>query len=808
MIRQMWLAVVVCLLALTANAGATTYWVSATGGTTGSCGTAIGTSDPGTYLRTIAGGIGCVSNTQGVGAGHTVMVKNGTYNENLDENSSALPSGTSWATPFTIRSQNQYGATIRYTGELHIRLNRATNHYLVIDGFTFDGINLTNSQFFFATSHYVKFQNNDVINTPYTGLEDGPGTNHQILNNKFHSGAFAWRGASNAPYSIVIYLDGSDGVFEGNEVYDYPGWGLQVYSGLGNSPNNYVVRNNKFHNGGWGTFLCPGCYASKVAITFYNADNTKVYNNQVYNVTGVCFGVGPGTNNIVYNNTCYNTSDDGAGLGYGGINGTSTGVSIRNNIFASLFATSIEDTAHASTNLCPVAMTGCSVVNNNPTAIFNSPSTGDLTLKLGSAAIDVGANVSASLGCIAGSTCTDYSGVTVRPQGAAWDMGAYEASGVPLPVVTINQPAGCTGTSTACTITSSIVNLSGSTTQSGGTIAWVNDRGGSGTATATASWTFLGITLKSGINTITVTGTDATGSGGDSIAITYAPTFPGDAMVLALGFEDGSGTTATDSSDATNTGTLVNSPTWVTTGRYGKALQLNGINQYVSVTDNNSLRLTQSFTLSAWVQPSISSTTFKAVIYKDAGALGTPYALYGVLSSFSGCTAGGYGGIITVNGAIGPQYTACNSLPLQTGVWTHIAVTYDNATQQLKLYRMGVLVLATSANGYMEPSSVASPLNLRIGGSEFGENWQGLIDEVRVYNKALPITAASNTVAGASCTSVNFSDNNAVATASIVGNMNCPIINLTPPSQFKLSAGATELGIGSSATGLKIGANP
>jgi len=47
-----------------------------------------------------------------------------------------------------------------------------------------------------------------------------------------------------------------------------------------------------------------------------------------------------------------------------------------------------------------------------------------------------------------------------------------------------------------------------------------------------------------------------------------------------------------------------------------------------------------------------------------------------------------------------------------------------------------------------------------------------------------------------------------VASPSIVGNMNCPIINLSAPSQFKLSAGATELKLGSSATSAKIGANP
>jgi hypothetical protein len=44
-------------LALGGIAGATTFWVSITGGSTGNCGTAVGASDPNIYLRSIGAAI-------------------------------------------------------------------------------------------------------------------------------------------------------------------------------------------------------------------------------------------------------------------------------------------------------------------------------------------------------------------------------------------------------------------------------------------------------------------------------------------------------------------------------------------------------------------------------------------------------------------------------------------------------------------------------------------------------------------------------------------------------------------------------
>ena len=75
---------------------------------------------------------------------------------------------------------------------------------------------------------------------------------------------------------------------------------------------------------------------------------------------------------------------------------------------------------------------------------------------------------------------------------------------------------------------------------------------------------------------------------------------------------------------------------------------------------------------------------------------------------------------------------AWGSGALPTNTWTHLAVSYDRVT--LRLYINGVQAASTPYTGAIATS--ANPL--QIGGdSIYGQYFQGLIDEVRVYNRAL-----------------------------------------------------------------------
>ncbi len=345
-----------------------------------------------------------------------------------------------------------------------------------------------------------------------------------------------------------------------------------------------------------------------------------------------------------------------------------------------------------------------------------------------------------------------------------------------------------------------------------GTITWTCDRcavtSGSAVGTAPpslANWVINNLSLAPGLNLVTVTITDSSGSASsDTIAVTYTPSFPGNTLAGSWGFEAGSGTTAIDSSGNGNTATFVGTPTWQTAGRYGNAILFNGIDQSLTVPDpaNNSLDFTQSFTLSAWVQPSVIHTDYRAVMAKANSTVGggPSYSLYASVDS-STCPAIGSGavaGIVHINGVSGPSFTVCGA-PLATGIWTHLAAVYDGIGGTLKLYRNGVLEATTTtvpppAAGIMEPST--GPL--QMGASEFGEQFAGALDEPRAYNYPLPITAGSNTVPGAACVRNQ--------TPSVVGDMNCSVVASGTILAFKIPASATGLKVGPTGS-LKVGSH-
>ena len=89
------------------------------------------------------------------------------------------------------------------------------------------------------------------------------------------------------------------------------------------------------------------------------------------------------------------------------------------------------------------------------------------------------------------------------------------------PTVTITSPT----TDDTYTTTSSTISLGGSAsdaTSGVSSVAWSSNKGESGTASGTTSWSISNISLTSGDNVITVTATDGAGNTGtDTITVTY-----------------------------------------------------------------------------------------------------------------------------------------------------------------------------------------------------------------------------------------------------------------------------------------------
>jgi hypothetical protein len=134
------------------------------------------------------------------------------------------------------------------------------------------------------------------------------------------------------------------------------------------------------------------------------------------------------------------------------------------------------------------------------------------------------------------------------------------------------------------------------------------------------------------------------------------------------------------------------------------------------------LDLSSSYTLTAWIKPSALSG-YQTVLIKENtnGSGGCGYWLQTVGTQIS---SGFYNGGCR-------EHTA--NANLQTGFWYHIAAVFDNTANTYQIYLNGGLLSSQSET----TAPIPNTQNLTIGRTTFGENWQGLVDEVRIYNRAL-----------------------------------------------------------------------
>jgi hypothetical protein len=170
-----------------------------------------------------------------------------------------------------------------------------------------------------------------------------------------------------------------------------------------------------------------------------------------------------------------------------------------------------------------------------------------------------------------------------------------------------------------------------------------------------------------------------------------------------------------DKSGNVNDGAWTNATVGI--GLYSNGTTYDGTGDYVSVADSASLSMTQQVTVSAWVRPNSSIAT-KAIVVKDG--------------SYRLVTDGSGNPICQVNNGSW-QTAATSSTALSLSVWQHVVCIFDGTTQSI--YINGALKGSSDATVSIADSANA----LRIGsdsGGTYGD-YNGRIDSVRVYNKAL-----------------------------------------------------------------------
>jgi hypothetical protein len=204
-------------------------------------------------------------------------------------------------------------------------------------------------------------------------------------------------------------------------------------------------------------------------------------------------------------------------------------------------------------------------------------------------------------------------------------------------------------------------------------------------------------------------------------------------VVAAYAFNEGSGTSAADASGGGLSGTLTNGATWGA-GRNAGAVLLDGVNDFVELGNPTALQLTASMTISAWINASGPATDDTVIVSKRTN---TPVGYQLDTTIDRGPRTIGFK-LTTSTGGNMFRYGATT---LQPNTWYHVTGVYNAATSELHVYLNGQLddgALVGSVTSTQQNSTGNVNIGRRPNTNSY--NFNGRIDDVRIYNRALTAT--------------------------------------------------------------------
>ena len=184
----------------------------------------------------------------------------------------------------------------------------------------------------------------------------------------------------------------------------------------------------------------------------------------------------------------------------------------------------------------------------------------------------------------------------------------------------------------------------------------------------------------------------------------------------------------------TNNGTF--SAATYASGKVNQAFSLNGSSAFVEIPDTPSVSIAGAISIDAWINPT-TTVAFQTILSKyDSPANQLSYIL--------GVNAGGGLRFVvyqTGDGSISRGVdTASGFVP--TGTFTHVAATFDPATQAIKIYVNGVdtnaaLIAGSTSVFAIFDSTAAVRIGDVVNSGGGPVLFAGLIDEVDLFNRAL-----------------------------------------------------------------------
>ncbi|MHC4622215.1 MAG: LamG domain-containing protein, partial [Planctomycetota bacterium] len=205
----------------------------------------------------------------------------------------------------------------------------------------------------------------------------------------------------------------------------------------------------------------------------------------------------------------------------------------------------------------------------------------------------------------------------------------------------------------------------------------------------------------------------------------------GDEIIGWWEMDDASGGTAADSSAYGNDGTLVGPLTWTDDVERGWCLDFTDANNYVTIPNESDYDLTGNMTVMGWMKASYEDwRNFSTIIAKGLdGSDG--WALH------KASRANAMSFYVDVSGM--PWDGIQAGVGIFDNQWHHVAGVYDGSNAYIYIDG-GVDSNSVACSGNMATNNwdvwIGENSQSKDGGSNARE-WEGLIDDVRVYNYAL-----------------------------------------------------------------------
>jgi len=199
--------------------------------------------------------------------------------------------------------------------------------------------------------------------------------------------------------------------------------------------------------------------------------------------------------------------------------------------------------------------------------------------------------------------------------------------------------------------------------------------------------------------------------------------------IVYFAFNEDTGTTSTDSISG-NVLTFQNGATWGI-GYADAAVDFDGVNQYATAPNSVSLDITNTISISAWVNLQ-STSDYQQIIakVKAEGSFTSPYFSWHLYTHH--VDANNFSPSIQITDIADNRFNLNADTSVPYGQWALITGVYDGA--YLRIYINGIQIDSVPVNGTMV--SYAQPVYVGAHGLP-DEYASGLIDELKIWDRAL-----------------------------------------------------------------------